>query len=86
MSKRAKWTLLGFCLFILGMSALTIQMVGLQYGFLAWMESLGRLPSFLLKLGMIVAGLVMVALANAAKEEDYDEFFDGGKKNGKQNH
>lgn len=79
MTKRGMWTLIGFLCFLFGILSLTVNLVGLNFGFLRWIEAFGRVGAFVFKLAMTVGGIVIVALANASNEEDYDEFFDGGK-------
>ena len=78
MQKRTLYTALGFVLFILGSLTLLINMVGLNFGFLAFLDNLGQLGSFLVKIGFILGGILIVAFANA-DETRYDEYFDGEK-------
>lgn len=78
MQKRTLYTAIGFALFILGSLSLLINMVGLSFGFLSFLDYLGKLGSFLAKIGFILAGILIVAFANA-DESRYDEYFDGEK-------
>jgi hypothetical protein len=78
MQKRTLYTAIGFVFFILGALSLLINMVGLDFGFLFFLDYLGKLGSFLFKLGFILVGILIVAFANA-DENRYDEYFDGEK-------
>lgn len=61
---KGKLTLLGFILFILGFSAICLMVVGVQLSFLTWMDYFGKLPGFLMRLLMIIAGIMLVVLDN----------------------
>lgn len=76
MSKRALYTLVGFILFMLGVVALLLEMVGLSFGFMAIFDIFGRLGAFIAKLTMIFGGLVLVVLANG-NEDETDEYLEG---------
>lgn len=78
MNARNKWTLLGFVLMLLGLLSLVVQMAGLQYSFLAWIEAFGSIGSFLFKIAMLIGGIAIVAVVNT-RYENYDEYFDGDK-------
>lgn len=73
MSKKNLYTLIGFLLFVIGILTLLINLVGLDFGILKWLEVFGRLGAFCIKLGMIFGGVIMVVLANA-DEEAADEY------------
>ncbi len=60
--KKAVWLFTGFLLFVIGFSALVLSFVGVQFSFLGWMEIVGKLPAFLLKLSMVIAGIIIVYL------------------------
>lgn len=78
MSKRVRWTALGFILFLMGAVSLSINLVGLKFSFLAWIDNFGQLPSFAIKLAMIIVGIIITLVANN-NEDAYDEYFDGDK-------
>jgi hypothetical protein len=61
--KKAFWLTIGFLLFILGMSALVLQIVGVKFAFLAWLDAPGPMFGFLAKVFMVVTGLVTVYLS-----------------------
>lgn len=73
MSKRGLYTLIGFLLFIIGTLALLIELVGVHFGLLSFLDYLGRMGSFLAKIFMILGGIVLVVLAND-NENARDEF------------
>ncbi len=72
------WTFVGFLMFLSGMIMIVVNMVGIYYGFLAWIEDMGRVGSFLFKLGLIFGGVAIVTLVRY-DEEAHDEYFDGNK-------
>lgn len=76
--QRNKFTLIGFILFMLGSLSLILQLVYVKIIFLAWIDNLGILPSFLIKIFMILIGLGLVVYANTDTTQ-YDEYFDGHK-------
>ncbi|MCB0655546.1 MAG: hypothetical protein KDC57_05380 [Saprospiraceae bacterium] len=55
-------TVLGFLLFLFGLLSIILNLVGLQFSFLTWMENLGRLGAFVLRLIMVLAGIVIMYL------------------------
>ena len=72
------WVLVGFILFMLGMLTIVVNSVGIYYGFLAWIENMGKLGSFIFKLSMVFVGVAIVVLVRY-DEDAYDEYFDGKK-------
>ncbi|MEY3366860.1 MAG: hypothetical protein RI973_15 [Bacteroidota bacterium] len=61
--KKTSWIILGFLFFIIGFTSLVLSMIGLQLSYLAWMDQMGGLYSFLVKILMVVAGIVIVYLS-----------------------
>ncbi len=78
MTKRTRLTLLGFCLFMLGATELVLNIVGLKYGFFAWLDVLGGVGALLVKLSLIFGGIVLTVLANT-DEDAPDEYLDESK-------
>lgn len=70
---RGLWTLLGFCLFILGFSALVLSLVGVRISFLTWMDAPGRLFGFVMRLVFVLLGFVIVYLAQTDWKQLEDE-------------
>ena len=68
--KKTIATLVGFLLFLFGFLSLVLSMIGLQLAFLAWLDLAGPLVGFLARLVMILAGVILVMLAQTdwAKE------------------
>lgn len=60
--KKALWLIVGFALFFLGALSLILNMVGVDFTFLAWLNHFGRLPAFLIKVLMVVGGIVVIYL------------------------
>jgi len=72
------WVFVGFIMFVMGVLNLVVNSVGIYYGFLGWIEQMGKLGSFLFKLGMIFCGIAIVVLVTH-DEDAYDEYYDGDK-------
>ena len=72
------WIFAGFLMFWFGMLNLVINSVGSYYGFLGWIEMMGKLGSFIFKLSLIFGGIAIVVLVTH-EEDAYDEYFDGDK-------
>lgn len=64
MKHKGYYTLLGLLLFIFGISAIILQVVGVQWAFLSFLERMGRLFAFVVKILMSMAGVVILVLAN----------------------
>jgi len=62
---KALWTTVGFLLIITGFLALALSMVGIQLALLAWIDALGGLFGFIVKLLMVLGGFVIVYLSQA---------------------
>lgn len=62
--KKGLFSTLGFLLFILGGTALVLSLVGVKLSFLLWLDAGGPLLGFVIRLGMIIGGIVIAALAN----------------------
>lgn len=70
---RGLWTVIGFCLFILGFSALVLSLVGVRISFLAWMDAPSMLFGFVMRLVFILLGFVIVYLARTDWKQMEDE-------------
>jgi hypothetical protein len=73
MKNKGYWLLLGYALFTLGLTALTMQMVGVQWAFLAFLEWGGRLLAFVAKIVMVLAGVLLITIANTDWERERRE-------------
>ncbi len=58
-------SIIGFVLTALGFLSIVLSLVGVQLAFLTWIDELGRLFGFLVKLGMIIAGILILYLAQS---------------------
>jgi uncharacterized membrane protein len=58
--RTGKLSLIGFILFMLGFAALVLQLVGVQFAFLTWIDAAGRLLGFIIRLTMIIAGIILL--------------------------
>ena len=56
-------TLIGFLLFITGIIAVVLSLVGVQLSFLVWMDDISRLFGFVMKLIMVISGVIIIVLA-----------------------
>lgn len=56
-------TLIGFILFLTGMMALILSVVGARITFLSWLDNWGALEGFLIRIAMIITGVVFIVLA-----------------------
>ncbi|HMQ48044.1 MAG TPA: hypothetical protein PKA00_11790 [Saprospiraceae bacterium] len=58
-------SLVGFILAGLGFLAIMLSMIGVQFSFLLWLNQLGQLWSFLIKVLMVIAGIILVYIAQS---------------------
>ena len=66
MMKNNTWaTLIGFLLAGTGFLALSLSLVGVKLSFLTWIDAPGPLFGFVMRLLMIVAGFVIIYLAQS---------------------
>ena len=59
------FSLLGFVLAGLGFLSIVLSLVGVQFSFLTWLDSFGRLFGFVAKLIMIIAGILILYIAQS---------------------
>ena len=70
------FTLIGFILLFIGILSIIISIIGANFTFLSWIESFGRLPSFLIKIFFIVAGMLMIIVSLSNLKEENDSYVD----------
>lgn len=63
MNKSALGALLGFILFALGLTSIFLNMTGLQFAFLKFLEDLSGSMLFLINILLIVGGAVIMYLS-----------------------
>jgi len=56
------YTVLGFLLFLFGILSIILNLVGLQFVFLTWIDSFGRLAAFILRIVMMLTGIILMYL------------------------
>lgn len=73
MKHKGRWLLAGYTLFTLGITAVALQVVGSHWVMLGFLEWGGRLLSFIFKILMIMAGAIIIVLANTDWEREKRE-------------
>ena len=58
-------SILGFALAGLGFLSIVLSLVGVQFAFLLWLDSFGRLFGFVAKIVMIIAGILILYIAQS---------------------
>lgn len=68
------WLLVvGFFLFVLGITSLTMMLVGVRWSFLTFIDLGGGLLGFVVRLLMVVGGVLCVIFANTDWEKERRE-------------
>lgn len=62
MKQKDLYTLIGFILFITGITSIIFNIVGVEWVLLKWLSHFNMLFGFLLKICMVVGGLVIIYL------------------------
>jgi uncharacterized membrane protein YidH (DUF202 family) len=73
MKNKGLLLLLGYTLFSLGLTAVTMELVGTHWYILAWLERGGRLLAFILKLLMVIVGVLLIVFARTDWEREKRE-------------
>lgn len=73
MKNKGRWIVFGLLLVLLGITAMVLQLVGAQWAFLQFLELPGRLFAFVAKVVMVMAGFIIIALANTDWDQDRRE-------------
>ena len=77
--RRNPWlTILGFAFVFLGFTAIFLNLVGIRYAFLTWLDAPGRLFGFTVRLGLILAGFVLLAVAQTDWDRERREIEEAG--------
>lgn len=61
---------MGYLLFTLGITSVIMELVGTHWYFLAWLEQMGRLASFIIKILMLMAGVLTIVFARTDWERE----------------
>ena len=75
--KRNIFTIVGFLLFLFGMSALVLSLVGVKLSFLLFIDKAGAGLGFVIRLLMIFGGLIITWVSKtnwASENEEKDEY------------
>jgi hypothetical protein len=67
--KKEYLTIIGFFLFLAGFMAIVLSLVGLQFTFLSWVQSLGKGISIIIKLVMLFSGLIIMYISKIPAED-----------------
>ncbi len=78
MKNKGYWTLLGFLFITFGFTAIVLQMVGVSWYFLSFLELGGRLLAFVAKLVMVMAGVLIVVFGGTDWERERRESSEEG--------
>ena len=70
MDKKTTILVIGFFLFISGMYALVLTLVGAKFTLLLGLEKLGPTGSFLAKVAMVMVGIIMIAMSRMDTEQE----------------
>ena len=70
MDKRTIVLVIGFFLFISGMYAVVLTLVGAKVTFLLFLEKLGPSGGFFAKVAMIMIGIMMIVMSRMDLEEE----------------
>ena len=73
MKNKGYWTLLGFLLIVFGFTAIVLQVVGVSWYFLSFLEWGGRLFAFVAKLLMVMAGVLIIVFGGTDWERERQE-------------
>ncbi|HMX39986.1 MAG TPA: hypothetical protein PKD78_06650 [Saprospiraceae bacterium] len=73
MKNKGYWLLLGLTLFLLGLTSLIMQMVGVRWVFLEFLEWGGGLTAFVAKVVMLMVGILIIVAANTDWERERRE-------------
>lgn len=63
----------GYLLFSLGVTSVVMELVGTHWYFLAWLEHLGRLGAFILKILMVIVGVLLIVFGRTDWERERRE-------------
>jgi uncharacterized membrane protein len=70
---RGLWVLAGFLLFVFGITALFLQLVGVSWYVLSFLEIPGRLFALTAKIAMVMIGVLVVVLAQTNWDREMRE-------------
>ncbi|MCC7464816.1 MAG: hypothetical protein IT261_01020 [Saprospiraceae bacterium] len=62
--------LTGYLLLTLGVTSIVMELVGTHWYFLGWLEKVGRLTAFIIKILMVMAGILTIVFARTDWEKE----------------
>ncbi|MDG2449429.1 MAG: hypothetical protein P8M34_07315 [Saprospiraceae bacterium] len=66
--KRGTWAIIGYVLFLFGVLAILLSMIGLSFQPLAFLDVFGRTGGFVLRLVCILAGIIILYVSSVKRE------------------
>ena len=70
LDKRTWLLIAGFFTFSIGFLSLILQLIGLDFQFLNWLNFAGALTGFILRIFMILGGIIMAAWSRTDWEQE----------------
>ncbi|MFN0035969.1 MAG: hypothetical protein ACKVUS_12975 [Saprospiraceae bacterium] len=70
MKNKGLLLLLGYLLFTFGITSIVMELVGVHWYFLSWLERGGRLLAFVLKILMLIGGILLIVFARTDWERE----------------
>lgn len=70
MKNKTLWTVIGFLLAGTSILSFILSLMGLDIVIFAWMHQLGSLPAFLIKIGLILMGFVIIYVSKTDFDKD----------------
>ena len=71
--KKGVWSIIGFLLIMIGITALVLSVVGVQLAFLTWIDKRGKLVGFLVRLFMIMSGFIIIVLTRTDWRQENED-------------
>jgi len=66
--KKGYWAIAGYVLFLFGVLAILLQMIGLSFVPLAFLDVFGKTAGFVLRFVCILAGMIILYIASVERE------------------
>ena len=73
MKNKGLWLLAGFLLIVTGITAISLQMLGISWYLLSFIDLPGRLFAFVVKILMVFFGVLIIVLAHTDWERERRE-------------
>jgi len=70
MKNKSLWILTGLLLLIFGFTAIVLQLVGVSWAFLHFLDQIGGLFAFVMKVLMVMAGILLIVIARTDWEQE----------------